>query len=47
MSFKLTAALIYPIDVTKTVYQKTLLSAGSGLAERPQIKFFQPGSYRG
>ncbi|KAI5360076.1 Putative mitochondrial carrier protein [Septoria linicola] len=40
-------ACIYPVDVAKTVYQKTLLSAGSGHAARPDIKFFAGGSYRG
>ncbi|KAK4610756.1 hypothetical protein CLAFUW4_13574 [Fulvia fulva] len=40
-------ACIYPIDVTKTVYQKALLSAGSEKRTRPDIKFFQTGSYRG
>lgn len=39
--------MIYPIDVAKTVYQKCLLSAGSGHAQRPDIRFFQVGSYRG
>ncbi|TKA27148.1 hypothetical protein B0A50_04485 [Salinomyces thailandicus] len=43
----LTAFLIYPIDVAKTVYQKRLLGAGSGHATRPSISFFQSGSYRG
>lgn len=38
---------IYPIDVAKTVYQKALLSAGSGHAERPKIKVFEIGAYRG
>jgi solute carrier family 25 (mitochondrial carnitine/acylcarnitine transporter), member 20/29 len=38
---------IYPIDVAKTVYQRALLSAGSGYAERPRIKFFEFGAYRG
>ena len=38
---------IYPIDVAKTVYQKALLSAGSGHAERPRIKLFGDGAYRG
>ena len=38
---------IYPIDVAKTLYQKALLSAGSGHAERPRIKFFMYGGYRG
>lgn len=47
MTFKLTSSLIYPVDVAKTVYQKTLLSAGSGHAARPNISFFQVGSYRG
>lgn len=40
-------ACIYPIDVAKTVYQKALLSAGPGHAARPDIKFFEFGSYRG
>ncbi|EME44818.1 hypothetical protein DOTSEDRAFT_72300 [Dothistroma septosporum NZE10] len=40
-------ACIYPIDVTKTRYQKALLSAGSEKRTRPDIKFFQSGSYRG
>merc|ERR1711939_441518 len=40
-------ACIYPIDVAKTLYQKALLSAGSGHATRPPISFFQAGSYRG
>ncbi|KAF2480005.1 mitochondrial carrier domain-containing protein [Neohortaea acidophila] len=40
-------ACIYPIDVAKTLYQKSLLSAGSGVAKRPRINFFGPGSYRG
>lgn len=44
---KLTSALIYPVDVAKTMYQKALLSAGSGPAHRPKISFFQAGSYRG
>ncbi|RMY62806.1 hypothetical protein D0863_10822 [Hortaea werneckii] len=43
----LTTSLIYPIDVAKTLYQKALLSAGSGHATRPPISFFQAGSYRG
>ncbi|KAK5138301.1 hypothetical protein LTR08_003362 [Meristemomyces frigidus] len=43
----LTSALIYPIDVAKTLFQKALLSAGSGHAARPKISFFQTGSYRG
>lgn len=38
---------IYPIDVAKTVYQRALLSAGSGVAEKPRIKFFEFGAYRG
>ena len=38
---------IYPVDVAKTVYQKALLSAGTGHAERPKIKFFDVGAYRG
>ena len=38
---------IYPIDVAKTLYQKALLSAGSGHAERPKIKIFAFGAYRG
>lgn len=41
------APQIYPVDVAKTLYQKALLSAGSGYAERPKIQFFQYGSYRG
>lgn len=40
-------AQIYPIDVAKTVYQKSLLSAGTGKAERPPIRFSGVGSYRG
>ncbi|KAI7158033.1 hypothetical protein KC349_g5168 [Hortaea werneckii] len=36
----LTTSLIYPIDVAKTLYQKTLLGAGSGHATRPPISFF-------
>ncbi|KAF7185419.1 putative mitochondrial carrier C29A3.11c [Pseudocercospora fuligena] len=40
-------AAIYPVDVAKTLYQKALLSAGSGYAARPDIKFFEFGSYRG
>ncbi|GAB7365263.1 hypothetical protein MBLNU230_g6345t1 [Neophaeotheca triangularis] len=40
-------ACIYPVDVAKTVYQKALLSAGPGHAVRPDIRFFQIGSYRG
>lgn len=40
-------ACIYPVDVAKTVYQKALLSAGSGHAARPPIRFFAGGSYRG
>ncbi|KAK4549633.1 hypothetical protein LTR36_004934 [Oleoguttula mirabilis] len=43
----LTSALIYPIDVAKTLYQKALLSAGSGYAARPRISFTAAGSYRG
>lgn len=41
-------ACIYPIDVTKTLYQKSLLSAGpNGVAVRPPIQFLRFGSYRG
>lgn len=38
---------IYPVDVAKTVYQKALLSSGSGKAEQPRIKFFEFSAYRG
>jgi hypothetical protein len=44
---KLTTSLIYPVDVAKTLYQKALLSAGSAHVERPPIRIFQAGSYRG
>ncbi|KAK4896625.1 hypothetical protein LTR27_005544 [Elasticomyces elasticus] len=43
----LTASLIYPVDVAKTVYQKALLSAGSDHVPRPAIQIFQAGAYRG
>ncbi|KAK5171435.1 uncharacterized protein LTR77_004579 [Saxophila tyrrhenica] len=39
--------IIYPIDVAKTLYQKALLSAGSGYAARPKIRVLSAGSYRG
>jgi hypothetical protein len=38
---------IYPLDVVKTQYQKRQLEGGSAQVARPDIKFFQPGSYRG
>lgn len=38
---------IYPIDVAKTLYQKALLSAGSGHAVRPKIRISGVGAYRG
>ncbi|KAK3690662.1 hypothetical protein LTR37_019030 [Vermiconidia calcicola] len=40
-------ACIYPIDVAKTLYQKALLSAGSGHAVRPKIRISGVGAYRG
>ncbi|KAG8631346.1 hypothetical protein KVT40_000486 [Elsinoe batatas] len=40
-------ACTYPIDVSKTVYQKALLSNPQEEIEKPKIKFFQQGSYRG
>ncbi|KAK5107903.1 hypothetical protein LTR62_000563 [Meristemomyces frigidus] len=43
----LTTSMIYPVDVAKTLYQKALLSAGSAHVERPAIKVFQQGAYRG
>ncbi|KAF2771292.1 mitochondrial carrier protein [Teratosphaeria nubilosa] len=45
----LTASLIYPVDVAKTVYQKQILGTKPGHvdAPRPSISFFQTGSYRG
>ncbi|THW55387.1 hypothetical protein D6C98_06443 [Aureobasidium pullulans] len=39
--------LIYPIDVVKTQFQKHQLETGRTQVTRPDIKFFQPGSYRG
>ncbi|KAK6004422.1 hypothetical protein QM012_008284 [Aureobasidium pullulans] len=39
--------MIYPIDVVKTQFQKRQLEMGSSEVARPNIKFFQPGSYRG
>ncbi|KAI4731943.1 hypothetical protein E4T49_00212 [Aureobasidium sp. EXF-10728] len=39
--------LIYPIDVVKTQFQKRQLETGRAQVSRPDIKFFQPGSYRG
>ncbi|KAG9542729.1 hypothetical protein KCU79_g17908, partial [Aureobasidium melanogenum] len=39
--------MIYPLDVVKTQYQKRQLEGGSAQVARPDIKFFQPGSYRG
>jgi len=38
---------IYPIDVVKTQFQKRQLETGRAQVSRPDIKFFQPGSYRG
>ena len=38
---------IYPIDVVKTQFQKRQLETGRAQVSRPNIKFFQPGSYRG
>ena len=38
---------IYPIDVVKTQFQKRQLETGRTQVSRPDIKFFQPGSYRG
>lgn len=38
---------IYPIDVVKTQFQKRQLETGRTQVARPDIKFFQPGSYRG
>ncbi|KAK3071202.1 hypothetical protein LTR53_009052 [Teratosphaeriaceae sp. CCFEE 6253] len=43
----LTASLIYPVDVAKTVYQKALLSAGSSHVPRPPIRVLQAGAYKG
>lgn len=43
----LTSMQIYPLDVVKTQYQKRQLEGGSAQVARPDIKFFQPGSYRG
>jgi solute carrier family 25 carnitine/acylcarnitine transporter 20/29 len=40
-------ACIYPIDVAKTLYQKSLLSAGRGTVVRPRIRYSDFGSYRG
>ena len=40
-------ACIYPIDVAKTLYQKSLLSAGKGTVVRPRIRYSDFGSYRG
>ncbi|KAI5198125.1 hypothetical protein E4T39_06945 [Aureobasidium subglaciale] len=39
--------MIYPIDVVKTQFQKRQLETGRAQVTRPNIKFFQPGSYRG
>ncbi|KAK4960776.1 hypothetical protein LTR66_012885 [Elasticomyces elasticus] len=41
--------IIYPIDVSKTLYQKALLAnkPGPEPVVRPDIRFFQMGSYRG
>ena len=39
--------MIYPVDVAKTLYQKALLSAGSAHVDRPPIRVFQAGAYRG
>ena len=44
---KLTATLIYPVDVAKTVYQKALLSAGSSHVPRPPIRVLHAGAYKG
>jgi hypothetical protein len=43
----LTEVQIYPIDVVKTQFQKRQLETGRAQVTRPDIKFFQPGSYRG
>ncbi|KAK3671847.1 hypothetical protein LTR78_008213 [Recurvomyces mirabilis] len=43
----LTTSMIYPVDVAKTLYQKALLSAGSAHVDRPPIRVFQAGAYRG
>lgn len=43
----LTILQIYPIDVVKTQFQKHQLETGRTQVTRPDIKFFQPGSYRG
>lgn len=40
-------ACIYPIDVVKTVYQKQMLAGAKVDVNRPEIRFFQTGSYRG
>jgi len=37
----------YPIDVAKTVYQKSLMTDPKTKIPFPKIRFFQPGSYRG
>lgn len=43
----LTKIQTYPIDVSKTVYQKALLSGQQGKIEIPPIHFFSAASYRG